>query len=332
MKHLRTAVFAGIAAIALALTGCSGGAADNTSDGELLGTVPDTMYGPVEVPQPEDGELTVVALGWSDAEVALALGVTPVANADWLGFGEEANGVGPWAQDALDGAEMTVFSEPFGGFDYEAIQSLDPDLILNTRSAADEEQFERLSSIAPTVFAPEGTADFGASWDAQVTQVAAALGEEEAGEALIAEVEQGISDAADAHPEFAGVTAVTGTKFGEAYGAYVAGDFRWDLLESLGFEQNPAVLDLEPSGFYADLSAEQIDALDAEVAVFFPIGFSLEEMKEDPLVGSLDVVKEDRAVWLEEGDDLTQAFGAASPLSIPTVVDGLTEQLAEIVG
>jgi iron complex transport system substrate-binding protein len=144
-------------------------------------------------------------------------------------------------------------------------------------------------------------------------------------------VQQGIADAAEAHPQFDGVTAVTGTKFGDSYGAYIAGDFRWDLLADLGFEQNPPVLDLEPSGFYVELSAEQISALDAEAAIFFPIGYTLEEMQQDPLVGSLDVVKQDRTVWLEEGDELTQAFSAASPLSIP-VVDGLASRLSEIVG
>lgn len=336
MKLVRPAL-AGLAVAALALTGCSSGSdapdgGEAPADDSLLAVVDDTLYGPVEIPQPADGELTVVALGWSDAEVALALGVTPVGVSDWLVFGADAGGVGPWAQGALGDADPVVFENPFGGYDYEAIQALEPDLILNTRSAADEEQFTRLSSIAPTVYAPEGTADFGTSWDAQIEQVSAALGLDDDGAALIEEIEQGIEAAAAAHPEFSGVTAVTGTKYGDSYGAYIAGDFRWDLLESLGFTQNPPVLDLEPTGFYVALSAEQISALDAEVAVFFPIGFSLEEMKQDPLVGSLAVVKEDRVVWLEDGAELTQAFSAASPLSIPIVVDGLAEQLSKIVG
>lgn len=333
MTHLRTAA-AGLAIAALALTGCSNsaGGRDTGSAEGLLGTVADTIYGPVEVPEPDDGELTVVALGWSDAEVALSLGVVPVAVSDWMALGEESHGVGAWAQDALDGADPTVFENPFGGYDYEAIQALDPDVILNTRSAADEEQYQRLSSIAPTVYAPEGTPDFGTSWDAQVEQVAAALGLEDEGKRVVEEVQQGIADAAEAHPQFDSVTAVTGTKFGDSYGAYIAGDFRWDLLADLGFEQNPPVLDLEPSGFYVELSAEQISALDAEAAIFFPIGYTLEEMQQDPLVGSLDVVKQDRTVWLEEGDELTQAFSAASPLSIPIVVDGLASRLSEIIG
>ena len=332
MRHARFVV-AGAALAALALTGCTSGGDDGgDADTELLATVEDTIYGPVDIPEPADGELTVVALGWSDAEVALALGVVPVGASDWLGFGDDSKGVGPWAVDEYGDTEPTLFEKPGNGYDYEAIQDLEPDVILNTRSAADEDQFNRLSEIAPTVFAPEGTADYGTSWDVQVSQVAQALGLEDEGDELIETVSAAIQEQADAHPEFQGVTAVTGTKFGDQYGAYIAGDFRWDLMADLGFEQNPSVLDLTPTGFYVALAAEQITALDAEVAVLFPIGYTLDEMRADPLIGSLDVVQDDRVVWLEATDDLTQAFSAASPLSIPYAAQGVADRLADIVG
>lgn len=333
MRHSRIAV-AGLVVAALALTGCSGGnGADTASSGDsgALATVDDTLYGPVEVPKPADGELTVVALGWSDAEVALALGVQPVGTADWLGFGADNKGVGPWAVDKFGDTSPAVFEQPGNGYDYEAIAALEPDLILNTRSAADEDVYKRLSEIAPTVYAPAGTPDYGTAWDAQVSQVAQALGQEKEGQQLVDSVSSVIEEQANAYPEFKGVTAVTGTKFGDQYGAYVSGDFRWDLLESLGFKQNPPVLDITPTGFYAALSAEQIPALDAEAAVFFPIGYTLKEMEQDPLLSSLDVVKRNRVVWLEAGDDLTQAFSAASPLSIPVAAKGIAERLSKVL-
>ncbi len=331
MTRTRTA-FASLAIAALALTGCAGTPNDGgeSAGAGLLATVTDTLYGPIEIPEPEDGELTVVALGWSDAEVALALGVVPVGVSDWLGFG--GDGVGPWATDLFEGAQPTVFESPFGGYDYEAIELLEPDLILNTRSAADEEQYQQLSAIAPTVYAPEGTADFGTSWDVQTRQVAQALGLDAEGEALIADVEQTISDAAAEHPEFEGVTAVTGAKFGDQYAAYIAGDFRWDIMADLGFVQNPPVLELEPDGFYVPLSVEQIAALDAEAGIFFPIGFTLEELLADPAIASLPIVQQDRVVFLEAGDEVTDAFSAASPLSIPIAVAGIVPPLADIVG
>ncbi|WP_258934712.1 hypothetical protein [Nesterenkonia pannonica] len=75
-------LIAGVAALALTLTACGGGdtdAAEETGDeGAGTGTATaEHMYGTTEVELPEDGELRVVALGWSDAEVALALAWSP---------------------------------------------------------------------------------------------------------------------------------------------------------------------------------------------------------------------------------------------------------------
>src|SRR4028119_1584145 len=46
-------------------------------------------FGPVEVPEEPE---RVAALGWSDAETALALGVQPVGASDWLALRGEAAG------------------------------------------------------------------------------------------------------------------------------------------------------------------------------------------------------------------------------------------------
>jgi len=337
------ATAAGIAIAALALTGCSASSEPSTSadpsdaapsdaateeSGELLASV-DTMFGTIDIPVPADGELTVVALGWSDAETALALGVKPVAVYDWLSYGEEGKAVGPWAADLWGDESPTVLPRVDGDLDYELIQSLEPDLILNVRSANDEAQFERLSTIAPTVYGPEGAPAYATPWRDHTEMIAEALGKADEGEAMVAEVDSQISDAAAAHPEFADKTAVSGSKFGDAYGANLSGDFRWDLLEEVGFTMNPPVLDLEASGFYANVSLEQVSVFDADVAVLMPIGYTLDELKADPLLASLDVVKDGRAVLLDGAADLANAFSAASIVSIPVAVEELVPLLAE---
>src|SRR3712207_2257074 len=96
---------------AAASTGSSG------SGGAFPVTV-ETAFGPVEVAEEPQ---RVVALGWSDAETALALGVQPVGASDWLAFGGE--GVGPWAEGLYDEApEIIETLEP----SLEAIAALDP--------------------------------------------------------------------------------------------------------------------------------------------------------------------------------------------------------------
>ncbi len=349
MRPTRMITAVAAAAAALVLSACSGassGAAPSASGttpatsaaasgpgaaAELPATV-DTMFGPVQIPAPADGELTVVALGWSDAEVALALGVKPVAVYDWQSFGAAHKGVGPWASELFGDAEPTILANVGDALDYEAISVLEPDLILNTRSAGDQAQYDRLSTIAPTVSPPAGTAAFGTPWATQTQLVADALGQSAAGAALVDTVQDTITAAAQANPGFAGRTAVAATKFGDAYGAYISGDARWDLLAALGFAPNPAVLALPAQGFYVPVSGEQVSAFDADVAVMFPIGYTLDELKADPLIASLAVVKDGRTVFLGADDELSQAFSAASPLSIPIAVQGITPQLAAVIG
>ncbi len=342
MKRSLTPVAAPALAAAIFLLAACGGSGDSgdqsgdeqTGDGETSSesvTQVDTMFGTIEIPQPEDGELTVVALGWSDAEVALALGQAPAAVFDWQAFGPDNKGVGPWATDLYGDTEPMIIEYVGEALDYESIQGIDPDLILNTRSGGDEAEFTRLSEIAPTVYAPEGTPSFGTKWDIQTQLIADALGKSEEGEQLVADVQAQIDEAAAANPQFEGNTAVAGTKYGDEYGAYITGDARWDLIEGLGFTQNPAVLEYDAAGFYVPLSVEQTGALDADVAVMFPIGYTLDEMRSDDVIAALDVVAEDRTVFLEQDAEVTQAFSAASPLSIPIAIDGIVPQLAEII-
>lgn len=329
-QRLRVTAVAVLAAGALTLAGCSGDATPPASsdggDGNLLSTV-DTMFGEVEIPAPDDGELTVVALGWSDAEMALALGVVPVAVFDWQGFGEENKGVGPWATELFGDATPEIIQSGDESLNYEQIQALDPDLILNTRSGNDETEFERLSEIAPTVYGPEGAGAFATEWRDQLTLVGEAVGEADAAATLISDVEGQISAAADENPAFDGLTTASAAKFGDAYGAYLPGDGRFDLLAELGFVNNPAIDELDSNGFFASVSAEQVGALDADVAVILPIGFTLAETEGDPLLASLDVVADGRAVFIDPASELAGAWGASSVLSIPVVLDELVPQL-----
>lgn len=330
----RLAAAGAVFTTAILLAGCSGGAGDDASgsasepSGDLLGSV-ETMFGTVEVPQPEDGELTVVALGWSDAETALALGVVPVAVYDWQGFGAETKGVGPWASDLFGDVDPEIIERGDETLNYEQIQALEPDLILNTRSGNDEAEFERLSEIAPTVYGPEGTGAFATEWRDQVELVGQATGHADEAETLIADTDAEISAAADDNTDLDGKTVASVAKFGDAYGAYLPGDGRFDILSELGFVNNPAIEDLETSGFFASVSAENVSVLDADVAVILPIGFTLAETEADPLLASLGVVASQRAVFIDPDSELSGAWGASSPLSIPVVLSELVPQLAE---
>lgn len=334
MHIARNLTLASAAALALTLTACSGGGTGDASADEskqgVLATV-EHMFGETEVLEPDDGDLTVVALGWSDAEVSLALGHEPVAVLDWLSFGEENHGVGPWAADLVKG-DPEVIPRGDEGIDYELIQSYNPDVILNVNSDYDEAAYNRLSEIAPTISGPEGAENFNPGWEKHTQLIAAALGEADAGEKIVADTNAQFAATREEYPQFEGLEAITGSKFGEAYGLSYTGDMRWDLIEEIGFKMYGPAAELEPDeGFFANVSQEQVNVFDADVAVLFPIGYTLDELENDDLIKSLDVVKDGRAVMLDPDEQLVQAFSAGSTLGIQLVLDELPPLLAEAV-
>jgi iron complex transport system substrate-binding protein len=314
------------AAAALLLTGCAtGGDAGSTTDTD--GTFPQTVttaFGDVTI---DEAPERVVALGWSDAETALALGVQPVGASDWLGFGGE--GVGPWAEGMYDEApEIIETLEP----SYEAIAALEPDLILDVRSSGDPDRYERLSEIAPTVGVPEGGESYLTSLDQQVTMIATALGVPEKGEELLAQVEESNAAIAEAHPEWADKTVTVGTKTSEGWGAYLAGDGRLEQLEAYGFTQNPSVaaLEADASGFAASVSSEELDVFEADLIVAFPIFIDTTEITDDAQWQALQAVQDGHAIVID--GDLSQAFSANSPLSVQYTADELPTLIEEALG
>ncbi|KPG84446.1 iron-siderophore ABC transporter substrate-binding protein [Frigoribacterium sp. RIT-PI-h] len=308
-------IAAAVAVATLALAGCS---ADTDSDDAASGASGgsgafpvsiDTKFGEVTV---EKKPTRVVALGWGDAEAALALGVQPVGASDWLAFGDEADGVGPWAQGLYDQApEIIGTLEP----SYEAIAAPEPDVILDTRSAGDRVRYDRLSSIAPTVGVPEGGDSYLTDFDDQMELVSKALGEEAKGEQLVDENEKAVEAVAAAHPEWEGKTITAATKTSEGWGAYVEDSERVDQLEALGFEQNPAISASKPNagGFSVSISSEQLDQIDADVIVAFPIYIDTTEITDDPQWKALSAVQDGHAVVID--GDVAAAYSLGSALS-----------------
>jgi iron complex transport system substrate-binding protein len=297
-----------LAVAALLTAGCGAGteedAGGTTSSGAFPVTV-DTAFGDVTI---EEQPVRVVALGWSDAETALALGVQPVGASDWLGFGGE--GVGPWAEGRYDEApEIIETLEP----SYEAIAALEPDLILDTRSDGTQERYDLLSAIAPTVGQPEGAGPYQTTWQQQLELVGAALGKDDEAADLQDDVDQAFADAAEANPGFDGTEVAVGAYTSEGFGAYVRGDSRVDFLEQLGFVNKPEIQDMAGENFFVPVSDEQLSLLDAPLTVVFPIFVAASEIAAHPLWPTLGSVQQGHAVVLDD-ETLVSAFSSGSAL------------------
>lgn len=316
-----------VAAATLALSGCSGGQGGSpqstaSGSGSIAGTFPQTVqtaFGDVTIDQAPQ---RVVALGWGDAETALALGMQPVGASDWLGFGGE--GVGPWVEGLYDQAPKIIETlEP----SYEAIAALKPDLILDVRGSGDKDRHDRLAEIAPTVGIPEGGENYLTGMEEQTEMISTALGVPEKGDELVEQVDDAYAKAAAAHPEWKGKTVTAATKTSEGWGAYIEGGGRVETLERYGFTQNPAIakLPVNAGGFSVDISSEKLDVLDADLIVAFPIFLDSTAITEDPQWKKLDTVKAGHAVVID--GDISDAYSANSPLAALYTVKHLTPLL-----
>lgn len=325
----RHIALAAVTVAALALTGCastsaSGDSTDkaSASSGAFPVTVA-TKFGTVTV---DSKPKRIVALGWGDAETALALGVQPVGASDWLGFG--GDGVGPWAKGLYTKSPKIIKTlEP----SYEAIAALKPDLILDTKSSGDKARYDRLASIAPTIDVPKDGTSYLTTMTEQMTMISTALGLKSKGEALLADVENDYAKAAAAHPDFNGKTVAAATKTSEGWGAYIKGSERVAFLEKLGFVQSPkiAALPTNSGGFSVSISSEQLDVLDADVIVAFPIYIPTTDITDDAQFTALSAVKNGHSVIID--GDLSSAYSLGTTLAVKYAISNLVPKLAKAV-
>ncbi|MFL0026594.1 iron-siderophore ABC transporter substrate-binding protein [Streptomyces sp. NBUL23] len=327
----RTPVLAAgaVAALLVGLSAC--GSSDGGSDGSAASEGASSGAFPAKVAT-KFGEVTVdkqpkriVALGWGDAETVLALGGQPVGASDWLPFGGE--GVGPWAKGMYDKKpELIGTMEP----EFEKIASLQPDLILDTKSSGDQTRYDTLKKIAPTVGVPKGGDQYKLSWEQQTTMIAAAMGVPEKGEKLIAETGKKFEAAAKAHPEFQDKTITIGSRTSEGFGVYVGGTGRIDFVERLGFENNPKAEAQAGEGFSVSVSKENLDLLDADLTVMTPIGIPATDISGDPLYKAVPSVKAGNALVFDD-KDISQAFATDSILSVSYALEKVVPIFAEKV-
>ncbi|MBE9373734.1 iron-siderophore ABC transporter substrate-binding protein [Saccharopolyspora sp. HNM0983] len=289
--------------------------------GRFPATVP-TAFGDVTVPEEPQ---RVVALGWGDAETAVALGVRPVGAADWLEFG--GDGLGPWMQQRYDTPpEMLGTME----VSLERIAALQPDVILDTRSSGDPQRYEQLSKLGVPVIAPPADApQYLTTWQDQLDMVGAALGRTEQAAQLRAGLDAKFARAAREHPEFRGTEVALGSRTAAGYGVYLDGSNRVEFLRALGFANSRAIQrQAAPGQFTMDISPERLDLLDAELTTMFTIYTDPAEVTGDPLFRGIPSVQDGRSVLLAEDEPAAQAISSGTAPGLSFALDETVPEFA----
>lgn len=346
----RRAVAALLGAVLLTVTAACGSDSDgSTADDGPRETLPTTVpAGPTTtIPESDPsaypvtvehalGETTidapptrVAAIGLTDQDVLLALGVKPVLTVEW--FGEHPGAIFPWAVDevdALGGTDDITVLDPNSGVAAERVGVSQPDLIVALYGGITEDQYEMLSKVAPTVVQPAGPA-YGISWQDQTLTMGTILGKRPFAEELVAQTEDAITAVREAHPELEGKTGIVLAPYEGIY-VYGSNDPRGRILEELGMVI-PEELDEVASGPAAgQLSLENADLLDLDAVVWLEEG----EIGGDvggPLYERLGLAAEGREIRLSDDEVFGQAISFQTVLSYPYLVEELAAQLSAAV-
>ena len=302
--------------------------------GEDTGSFPVTVehaFGSTEIT--EDPQ-RVVTVGWTDHEVMAALGEVPVG-AVRINWGGNEAGSTDWFDEAVtelghDPADITRYDDS-DGIPVDEIAAMEPDLIIGSNSGMSQEDYDRLSRIAPTVAYPETA--WATPWRESVEVVGQAIGRPEQAQEAIAETEAEFEAAREEYPQLEGTSFAWGwfsPTDTSTIGLYNVIDLRPQFLTELGMVNASVVEEMSgEENFSANLSAEQADTLDADVFIFYSDGgVTADTLLEDPLLSQIPAMASGAYV---ESDQPQEVVGMSSPtpLSIPVAVDRFIPQVAE---
>jgi iron complex transport system substrate-binding protein len=332
---------AALAAVALSLTACSTGPATSTAadapSQSASSAFPVTIKHAFGETTVKEQPTRVVTVSWVNDDVAIALGVVPVGvpKNEW---GGNDQGSTPWKDAALEklgagfGSDKAPaqFSEA-DGVNFTEIAKLNPDVILGAYSGLSEEEYKKLSEIAPVVAHPKVA--YGTSWQDSTTIIGKALGKEAEAAELVADTEATIKDKAAKYPQLAGRTFIYGNldpAAAEKISLYTANDNRPRFLSSLGMTQ-ASVVEANSKGskeFFIPWSAEKANELDSDIFVTWVADVAAADaVRADPLMAQIPAVK-NGALVADTDNTLTLSISASSPLSLPWSLDTFLPNLA----
>lgn len=206
---------------------------------------------------------------------------------------------------------------------------------LGSYDTFDQEYFDRLSAIAPVLYAPIETL----SWQELTRAVGEPLDLSASADSLVRAAEERVAAAKAAHPQFEGRTAAQVTVYGPEYGAEygsMPGTDMAALFESLGFVLPEAASQFDRAD--GTVSDELVSRIDADFLLINTVGTDdMSYFLDAPLVQQVPAIADGRAV-IDEADPETGlnafawALGVQSVLSVPWAVDRLAEFGVEALG
>ncbi|WP_427385159.1 ABC transporter substrate-binding protein [Janibacter sp. G56] len=336
-RPLRRLQLAAALAAALGLAACSTtGVADDGSS--TTATAASTDAFPVTIEHAfgettiEEQPTRVATVAWANQDVAAQLGVVPVG-VPTIEWGGNDNGSTDWFDAAIEGETAPTQYSEADGVNVEAIAKLQPDVILAVYSGLSQEDYDKLSKIAPVVAQPGDP--YIVPWQDLTTTIGTALGKSEQAQDLVEETEAAFAETAAAHPELEGTSVIYGSPDAvnkNNFYLYLPGDARVDVLTALGMTIPPVIEETAKGTkeFFANYSTEKADALESDVLVTYydaATKTSKEDIEADPLLGKIPAVAAGAMAGTED-KQVGLAMSAVSPLSLDYAFEHFIPEVA----
>jgi iron complex transport system substrate-binding protein len=275
------------------------------------------IFGQTTVPEPPK---RVVSAGYTGQDDLLAVGVVPIATTNW--FGDQPFAVWPWAQSKLGAAKPVVLSLD-NGIQVQQIAGLKPDLIVATDAGLDQDTYQKLTAIAPTLAQSDGY-PFFEPWKDQATAIGQAVFQPDQMKSLINSVDQGFAGVANKYPQFKDKKVLL--LEGQLHQDNVVATTGWrtEFLRQMGLVIADSITAFAIDPLRAFIPHDKISAvLDAAEVLIWTTDSDADQAQ---LLGNRDVAAlKARSVFTTK--DQAAAIAFASPLSYPLI----TEQLPPLI-
>jgi iron complex transport system substrate-binding protein len=303
------------------LAGCS---SDKSAPAATSGGGPVTIthiFGETTISTPPK---RVVSAGFTGQDDLLALGIVPIAVTNW--FGDEPFGVWPWAQPKLGNAKPVVLNLD-NGIQINQISGLKPDLIVATDAGLDQDTYQKLAAIAPTLAQSNGDAFFE-PWKDQAKAIGQAVFQSGQIASLISGVDKGFAAAADKYQQFKNKRVLL--LQGRLHDGNVVATTGWqtDFLTQMGLAVPESLAAFAVDQQRAFIPRDKIKSVlgDAELLIW-----ATESDKDQADLLANPDVAEHRSHSVFTTKDQAGAIAYASPLSYPLVADQLPALIANIL-
>lgn len=274
----------------------------------------------------------IATVAWANHEVPLALGVVPVGFPRQDFGDDDGDGMMPWVKARLEalGADSANLFDQGKTLDFAAVAASQPDVILAAYSGLSEDDYAKLSKIAPVVARPGPR--WSSSWRDMIRLDSAGMGMAAEGEALIERLEAQVAENIATHPEIKGKSAIAlryiDPEDPTRIAFYNDNDARGRFLAELGLTSPSFVTASASDGNIGGRVPPQQLAELADVDIILTYGGQalIERLNQHLTDNDLPTFGNDRVILLE--NDPMGTAANPTPLSMPEVLDAYVTQLA----